>query len=438
MKKLNCTLVIAITGFFLFGCEETKNPFEYLPAQKQAASSTEKSSLQRLVSTDITLAGFQVHYNGRTFDGSQTTFSYTVSGPAVDMHFRLELPSCAPAFSALSPSNGTTTNNDPNINPGVEWHPSTGTGPYAFSITYPGSVREGIVLVSVKSTSTTEVGQIAGACARVFDIAGTVFTDANANGLLEGNETGIANVTVNLLDADNMVVGIVATNGSGFYLFAAFPAGTYTVKVDETSAVLTSTTYLGTTTPTSTSVTVGPDATGNNFGFEPKTSQLVNDLKFGTLSTNGKSASYWAKQLQVAISGKGKADYSKATMQAFVVQIRGLLLPDPYLLPNGDGLQDALNILSKPTKTELDKLNRELLAAEFNHFAGLGIIGTDAPLQLVLLGWGESMVLNNSATAASKAAARSATIAASTLSEAVDLFTALNSSGGGGGGGGPR
>jgi hypothetical protein len=129
-----------------------------------------------------------------------------------------------PAFTSLSPANGTTTNNDPNINPGVEWHPSTGSGPYTFSITYPGTVREGIVWVSVKSTSTVEVGQLPGACARVFDISGTVFTDANNNGLLDASETGITNATVNLFDS-GAAVADAATNRNGLYIFEAFPAG---------------------------------------------------------------------------------------------------------------------------------------------------------------------------------------------------------------------
>jgi hypothetical protein len=123
-------------------------------------------------------------------------------------------------------------------------------------------------------------------------------------------------------------------------------------------------------------------------------------LKLGTLPTTGKSASYWKKQLQVALTGKGTADYSKVALKSFVIQIRALLLPEPFQLPGGDGLQAAFDILNKPVKTDLDKLRRELLAAEFNQVAGLGIISTDAALQLVLLGWGESLVQSNSTTSA--------------------------------------
>jgi hypothetical protein len=121
-----------------------------------------------------------------------------------------------------------------------------------------------------------------------------------------------------------------------------------------------------------------------------------------------------------------------------VIQIRALLLSDPFLLPNGDGLQDAINILDRPVKTDLDKLQRELLAAEFNHVAGFGINGTDAALQLVLLGWGESLAQGNSTTASaalSKTAPNAIAAPTATLSDAVGVFFRFNSQPGGGGGG---
>src|SRR5262245_21882742 len=69
----------------------------------------------------------------------------------------------------------------------------------------------------------------------IFNISGSVFTDANTSGQLDQNETGIANVTVTLRDSENAVVGTAVTNGSGFYVFEELPAGSYTVQVDETT-----------------------------------------------------------------------------------------------------------------------------------------------------------------------------------------------------------
>lgn len=271
-----------------------------------------------------------------------------------------------------------------------------------------------------------------------FDISGSIFTDANTSGQFDENETGIANATVHLFDSENTLVGTAVTNSSGFYIFEAFPAGSYTVQVDETTVVSTSTKYIGATTATAIDISIESDATGNDFGFEPKASKLVDDLKRNVLVTTSKGANYWSKQFRTALRGKGKADFSKSTLQAFVVQIRALLLPDPFLLPNGDGLQDAFNILDRPVKTDLEKLQRELLAAELNHMAGFGINGTDAALQLVLLGWGESLVQSNSTTnlaASGKTAPNTVATTTATLSSALQVFLRFNSQPGGGGGG---
>jgi len=439
MKQLlNAILFISGLGVFALGCDGTNHPTGIRPEEEKPVVRIPKGETQSAATTicsilpqGVVLTGFQVDYAGRTFVNNQTTFTYMVSGPAVDMHFRLELPSCAPAFSALSPTNGTTTNNDAFINPGVEWHPSVGSGTtnsFTFSITYPGNVREGIVLVSVKTTSTTAVGEIAGACARVFDISGTVFTDADEDGVKDASETGIANVTVNLLNSSSMVICTAMTNATGGYIFETVPAGNYTVEVDANTVASTGTTYVGASTPTTINIAVGPNSTGNDFGFAPKTAQLINDLKFGILSTNGKSATFWKKQLQVAITGKGTATVSTALLQSFVVQIRALLLPDPFLLPGVDGLQAAFDILDRPVRTDRDKLVRELLAAEFNQVSGRGISGTDEALQLLLLGWGEALVVESSGTA--PVGASSAT---STIGDAIDVFSQLNRSGGSGG-----
>jgi hypothetical protein len=453
MKRLMKLLfIIILIGFVAAGCEMMETPIEgpdYSAQEKSPAFleiaggegnllPSRKAPASSLTSAEITLSGFQVHYDGRTFDGSSTTFSYTVSGPAVDMHFRLELPGCAPRVSSFFPSNGVTNNNDAFINPGVEWHPSVGSGTsnsFNFSVTYPGRVPEGMVLVSVKNTSTTEVGEIAGACAGVFDISGTVFTDANNNGLLDGNELGIPNSTVHLFGPSNTIVGTESTDDDGYYLFEDFPSGNYTVAVNTNTIVLTSTTYLDPSTPTAVAVSVGPDSDGNDFGFEPKTEELINDLKFRDLETTGRPANYWKNQLKVALTGNGSADFDVQTMESFAAEIRNLLLPDPFVLPGGNGLQAAFDILDRPVKTDREKLERELLAAEFNHVAGFGINATDSKLQLVLIGWGESL-LSSSGPGLQVFNGSTQATTDSLIGDAVGVFAEFNGSGGGGGGSG--
>ncbi|MBI1807746.1 MAG: hypothetical protein HYR76_11920 [Ignavibacteria bacterium] len=435
---LHVTLFIAALGLFTVGCEQSKNPAESSSRESTPSKGPIKTTrqdgriLQSVVFPEsVNLAGFKVHFDSRSFVNNQTTFTYTVTGPGDDVHFRLELPACAPAFLSATPDNGVTSNNDAFINPGIEWHPSTGSGSTTsntFSITYPGNIRAGIVLVSIKTLGATQVGQIIGACARVFDISGSVYTDGNSNAIRDGSETGIANATVTLCDAFSVPLTSTTTNTGGSYIFEALPAGSYLIKVDTTTVASTQTKYLGATTPTTLSVSVGPDSPGNNFGFAPKSSKLINDLKFGVLLTNGATPNFWKKQLQAAISGTGNAIVSKDSLLVYVSRIRSLLLVEPFQLGSDDGLQAALDILSRPIKTDLDALNQQLLALEFNHVSGHGILGTDPALQLILIGWGEALV-----AASSSITTTAASSTTSPTTDAAGVYYLINKSSGGGG-----
>ena len=442
MKKIFClTTLIALLGLIIFGCSETRNPTDAIQQTHmkigglaKATSGISTLSFSASLPGSVVLAGFTVHYDGRTVVNDQTTFTYTVTGPGDDMHFRLELPTCAPALLIANPTNGVTSNNDANINPGIEWHPSTGPEPTVsrtFSISYPGIVREGIVLTSVKTTNTTAVGEITGACARVYDISGAVYTDANRNGVKDPSETGIANVTVELLNFSNVVLGSLTTNFYGDYIFETLMAGDYRVEVDPSTVTITSTTYVESTSPTTLNVTLGPTSTGDNFGFAPKTSKLLNDLKFGLLFTDGATANFWKKQFQIAIAGKGSAVVNATRLQSYLEQIQTLLLPEPYQFPNG--FQTAFDILNNPTRTEAEELRKQLLATELNHVSGHGIFDTDPELQLVIIGWCESLLA--SAGGASSAGSQNiapTAAASSDLSGAIAVCRAVSSNGGGG------
>ena len=380
----------------------------------------------------VVLSGFTVTFNGRTVANNQTTFSYTVSGPAVQMGFRLELPGCAPALASWDPTSGKQTSNDADINPGIEWNPSVGSGStntFNFTLVYPGTVKQGIILAKVKTTSTTGVGFITGACARIYDIGGSVYTDGNNNSQRDGAETGILGTTVNLFDGFGAPLATTTTDANGNYIFSDYPGGDYIVSVDTGTVAGTQTTYIGPTTSTSYNVTVGPSSTANNFGFLPKSSKLINDLKFGILPTNGFTPGFWKKQISSAVTGSGTPVVSKDSLLVYIARIRGLLLSEPFQLAPGDGLQAALNILSKPIKSDLDALTQQLLALEFNHVSNHGIISTDPSLQLTLIGWGEAQVASGTAAAAQDVIKISATSTTTT-----DVYSGINKSSGGGGG----
>src|SRR5262249_34543336 len=51
-------------------------------------------------------------------------------------------------------------------------------------------------------------------------ISGSVFHDANNNGVFDPGEAAIANSTIQLANASNVVIGTATTDANGFYSFA--------------------------------------------------------------------------------------------------------------------------------------------------------------------------------------------------------------------------
>ncbi len=58
-----------------------------------------------------------------------------------------------------------------------------------------------------------------------------VFLDINNDGIQDADEPGVANVTVNLLDADGNIIITTLTDASGYYNFTDLAPGTYQVEV---------------------------------------------------------------------------------------------------------------------------------------------------------------------------------------------------------------
>jgi RHS repeat-associated protein/uncharacterized repeat protein (TIGR01451 family) len=92
-------------------------------------------------------------------------------------------------------------------------------------------------------------------------IAGTVFVDANANGLLDSGEAGLGGVTLTLHDAFNNFVATQDSASDGSYRFDGLVSGAYTV-------VETVLHCYGTSTPSALPVDVGAQAVdGQDFGL---------------------------------------------------------------------------------------------------------------------------------------------------------------------------
>ncbi len=63
-------------------------------------------------------------------------------------------------------------------------------------------------------------------------IGDLVWLDANGNGYVDGTEAGLANVSLSLLDSNNVTVATTVTDAGGNYLFSGLVADTYTVVVN--------------------------------------------------------------------------------------------------------------------------------------------------------------------------------------------------------------
>jgi len=94
-------------------------------------------------------------------------------------------------------------------------------------------------------------------------ISGTVYLDkATANSTLDGTDSGIANVKVELLNSTNTVIATVYTDANGYYQFTDIEAGTYTVR--ETQPTEYVSTQNGVSIPLT--MVAGVDSLNNNFG----------------------------------------------------------------------------------------------------------------------------------------------------------------------------
>jgi hypothetical protein len=444
MKSARITFVLLTFVLLnLVACSGQQTPTE-VPTAVQLNSLNHAVTFTSSTFPAILINNVWVQFDGRTVDASGTTFSYTLTATGIGSdptHFTVQIPECTDDPVAYSPTNSVSINYDPTTELyGIDWHlnfDSSNLIPLHFSVTFPGEVPLGEVSGAIRSGDDRVVGTIPGPCAG-YDISGKVFADANQNALLDLDESGIANVVVELVDSDGRVQS-TTTDYSGAYVFRKV-AGSYTVRIPSDASVYPGsfngqlTDSFDPTTPLSFDATVPPESTGNDFGFHPQTQELIFNLESGVLLSNGESVKYWKKVLQGALNNSHPpGGYDPQTVVGFVEAVRGLFLPDPYDFADGfDGVQQAFNILKGNYKDEVDILLQELLATELNEVAGRGLIGQPG-LQLALISWGESVVdqaWQNAQTAQTDTIVPYA-VASGNLTDIITLFELMNTGGGG-------
>lgn len=129
--------------------------------------------------------------------------------------------------------------------------------------------------INVVTGSGTGAGQVVSdagsAIVQIIDpsnagIGYLVWNDLNADGIKTENEQGIADVTINLLDADSNVLATTTTNESGYYTFLDLSAGNYDVEVIE-SGPLANLVRTTANNPIAVALDPGQVFTFANFGY---------------------------------------------------------------------------------------------------------------------------------------------------------------------------
>lgn len=447
--SMRTPLILLAVFFLAYACSDLNNPAADTSDTDLSPSASENSGdllFNNDTSDPVRVNNYDVTFNGKSESSDSnnnilSTFSYTVSGtgeePALN-NFFIETPGCAGAPVAYSPTQSAKVSED-----GIKWESSISTsGSQDYSITYLGDLPVGRVDARIESGSTTDTKEIPGPCKGIYTISGNVFVDANGNQQKEGSESGIQNVTVHLVNEDGLDIS-QTTTATGSYIFTVFTgseAVAFDVEVRNATDDATDfneqlfDSYTATTNPAEKTVTVNSaDVTGTDFGFTPQTQKLIQQFEDGSIELNTEEPKFWIKQLRFAQKNNSNAEIPADVMYGYLVEIEELLLAEPFQF-SGNKFDDALNILTRPIKTDLESLLVQLLAAELNVVSGRGSNSLD--FDLALLAYGESAATETASETLSSQTISTmeiSTTSISTTDDANTLLTSFNASGGGGG-----
>jgi hypothetical protein len=364
-------------------------------------------------------------------DGQSTTFKYKVSGngetPQLDS-FLLEVPEC----TGGDPLSWTPQNSSKLLSGAIKWNSSVAKDKsQEYSVTYSGIVPIGIIDATVIRGSTEETGKILGPCEGIYTLKGSVFIDANADNIRQNSESGIQNINVELYDNESQLVTTVSTPSDGSYSFRVIE-GSYTLEVGD---LLNDENY----TAGSTSISLDnviEDISGNNFAYKFQKSNVINDLKSGDFEVNTEPTKFWVNEVRNA--GKKNATYSKEQIQEFLVEIESLFLNNPFQF-GSDKRANALDILTRPIKTDLDEYLQQLLTAELNVVSGRGVTNLgdkNSDFNLSLLNYAEAVACKAMGNCSAKGTLSSQTTTTKEVSSKsletsdTELLSSFNGSGG--------
>jgi len=382
MKKNSILFFLfSLSLMILSGCEFSSNEvviekidanFRMLDTEDFRAELPEYFANQLGEFENARINNFDVAFIGRNTEKNNgeivnTTFYYKVSGTGKSGElekFFLQVPSCAGSPDSWEPKQSSKLDMK-----GITWTIPIGQdGSRDFSITFPGDVPLGVIEASVTRAGKREKCTLMGPCAGVTDICGSIFIDANADGIKQNSESGIPDIDIVLRDKKTGgIVGVVPTTEDGTFEFQVLK-GEYSVEAVND---LLNFNYNPSTPTSAHFCTDDNDGTCINFGYTMDEEKMVSELEDGTIEGTAECTDYWVDQLKYCGSDKG--DYTEIQMLDFLKQIENLLLYEPFQFGNKK-IKKALEILKPVGNTEIELFLKELLTAELNVVSQRGAI----------------------------------------------------------------
>ncbi|TVR31927.1 MAG: hypothetical protein EA390_05830 [Balneolaceae bacterium] len=388
VRKSTIPLAIIISfGFLFFACNEMQNPVSELPVIESFAIPG-ASAIGVNDTEPVTIQDFKITFKGNSYDpvANTSTFKYTVTRNSSASGFNymaFEIPECAAGdYAGHTPSESSSvTDNE------IRWTSSIGTGSSrTHTVTYNGKKTTGMIDATIQGSGSGDIQTelIPGPCKGVYSISGTVYVDEDGSGGRDDSrEGGIDNVTVRLDVNDKVATQKTSSNGT--YTFNIYIGGEetgFTLSVPEKTADITDFNELlyDTYTPTEGDGGISdnissPNLTGNNFGFEPKTDEIIQKFDDGNeIRLKTEVPSFWANEIKFADKGR-RTVFIKSELENFLDKIDELDLTYKFNFGTDvdERLKKAEEILTlKRRSTELEVLRANLLAAKLNVVSGNG------------------------------------------------------------------
>lgn len=352
----------------------------------------------------VSLNGYIIEFSRllqeKDADGNvlSTTFEYAITGTGETAQldsFYLGVPQCASAnLLSWTPSNSSKLEENR-----IKWNSSIPKNAIRelYTVTYAGNIPMGITEVFVVRGGIEKKTLILGPCGG-YDVSGSVYIDTEGAGFgtFQDSETGVGEVEIQINSADYSSAKF--TEEDGLYQFRVLP-GTYSISVTNGKDLFNDGNYLNSNYAPKT-VKVDQNVSGNDFGYLVDSDKVVNKFETGQILLNTLSTKSWMQELKTA--GKGNFIYPKARLVDFLYTIQEDLLEEETFefglledKSNGDAaIAAALDLLSRPIKTEKDLFIQQLLTAELNVVSGRGALTQSGTLNvqfnLALLKYGEA------------------------------------------------